>query len=57
MNSARIAVFFQRFHSFRSMFLILRYEDYFGGVVLEDMCCDAEPDARGSAGYYVDLVV
>ena len=54
-HSAGVAVFLQLFHSFLGMLFFLREQIDLGGIVLQDVCCDAETDACCAASYDVDL--
>ena len=50
MHARDVAVFLEFGFGFVGVFFFLGEEDDFGGVVLEDVRCDAEADAGGAAG-------
>ena len=50
MHVRDVAIFLEFCFGFVGVFFFLGEEDDFGGVVLEDVGCDAETDACGAAG-------
>ena len=56
MYAGGVTVLFESFDSFTGVLLFLGEKDDFRGVVLEDVSCDTETNASGTARDDVDLI-